>query len=198
MKTRTLLCIATIIIGLTATAQENFDIYTYTKQKLDINVASSELKWSGEYAFYFGGHHGTIDFKNGYFIKADDVIIGGEFIIDMTSIKCDDIENGEANESLVNHLKDPDFFDVKNHKEAKLKITKIQYHNPTEMKVYADLTIKGITLPVDFQAEVNFEKKQMKTRFKIDRMRWGVNYNSALRDGALSDGIGFEVTLNLK
>ena len=52
------------------------------------------------------------------------------------------------------------------------------------MKIYADLTIKGITLPIDFQAEVDYDNALMTTRFKIDRMRWGINYNSKLRDGA--------------
>ncbi|WP_298894642.1 YceI family protein [uncultured Psychroserpens sp.] len=188
MKTRMLLLI-TAICSLS---------FSYAQQKLTIDTSKSELKWSGEYTFYFGGHNGTIDFKNGHFIKTGDAITGGEFTIDMNSITCDDIKTADANESLVNHLKDPDFFDVAKFSEAILKITNVTYHDPTHMKIFADLTIKGITLPIEFQAEVDFEKEQMTTRFKIDRMRWGINYNSKLRDGAISDAIGFEVTLNLK
>ena len=59
--------------------------------------------------------------KKAILFKTNDVITGGTFIIDMTSIVCDDIETADANEGLVNHLKDPDFFDVENFKEAKLK-----------------------------------------------------------------------------
>lgn len=172
--------------------------FSQAQEKLAIDTDNSQLKWFGEYTFYFGGHNGTIKFKKGHFIKTEDLIKGGEFIIDMNSIACDDIEKADANEGLVNHLKDPDFFDVAQFPEAKLVITRVQYHDPTHMKVFADLTIKGITVPIDFQAEVNFEKEQMITRFKIDRMKWGVNYNSKLRDGAISDAIGFEVTLQLK
>ncbi|WP_299336710.1 YceI family protein [uncultured Psychroserpens sp.] len=188
MKLRILLVIMTVCSITLSHAQEH----------LEIDTKKSEVKWSGEYTFYFGGHHGAISFKKGHFIKTNDVISGGKFIIDMTSISCEDIEKADANESLVNHLKDPDFFDVAQFPEAKLVITRVKYHDSTHMKVFADLTIKGITLPIDFQAEVDFEKKQMTTRFKIDRMRWGVNYNSKLRDGAISDAIGFEVTLKLK
>ena len=37
----------------------------------------------------------------------------------------------------------------------------------------------------------------MKTRFKIDRKRWNVNYKSKFKDGAISDAIGFEVSIKL-
>ncbi len=172
-------------------------VNSYAQETLNIDTSKSDIKWFGEYTFYFGGHNGTIDFKEGYFIKTNDVITGGEFVIDMNSIKCLDIENEEGKEGLVNHLKDPDFFDVANYEQAKLVITKVEYHNQTEMRIEADLTIKGITLPINFRAKVNFSNKQMTTRFKIDRTRWGINYNSNIKDNAISDAIGFEVLLSL-
>lgn len=189
MKSRILLFIITICSLSFSTAQE---------QPLNINAATSQLKWFGEYTFYFGGHDGTISFKEGYFLKLGDVITGGEFIIDMTSIICNDLESQKAKDGLVKHLKDPDFFDVANYKDAKLVITSVNYHTATTMKVFANLTIKGITKPINFNAEVDFEKEQMTTRFKIDRTRWGINYNSDIKDNAISDAIGFEATLNLK
>lgn len=172
-------------------------INVFAQETLNINTANSELKWSGDYTFYFGGHYGTIDFKKGYFIKTNNVITGGEFIIDMNSIKCLDIENEEAKTGLEEHLKNEDFFDVKNHSTAKLVITKVEYHDNIKMKIHANLTIKGVTKPVTFQAEVDYSKKQMTTKFKIDRMLWGINYNSDIRNSAISDAIGFEVKLSL-
>ncbi|MDG5491570.1 YceI family protein [Psychroserpens sp. SPM9] len=167
------------------------------QERLKIDTTKSDIKWSGEYTFYFGGHNGRISFSEGYFEKTNQLITGGQFIIDMNSIICDDIGVKDANESLVNHLKDPDFFDVSQFPEAVLKITSVEYHDSTHMKIYANLTLKGITKPISFQAEVNFEKKEMTTKFKIDRMLWGVSYNSKLRDGAISDAIGFEVKISL-
>jgi polyisoprenoid-binding protein YceI len=189
MKSRILLFIITICSLTLSTAQQ---------QPLKINTSTSQIKWIGEYTFYFGGHDGTIDFKEGYFLKMGDVITGGEFIIDMTSIKCLDIESQEGKDNLVNHLKDPDFFDVANHKDAKLFITSVTYNTNTEMKIHADLIIKGHTNSIKFNAEVDYEKEQMTARFKIDRTLWGINYNSSLQDKSISDAIGFEVTLNLK
>lgn len=168
-----------------------------SQEKLIIDASKSQIKWFGEYTFYFGGHEGYISFGEGYFIKTNEVITGGEFSIDMQTIICLDIKDDEANEGLVNHLKDPDFFDVINFPKASIVITNVEYHDQTQMKVDADLTIKGITKPISFQAEVDFKKKQMTTKFKIDRMKWGITYNSDIKDSAISDAIGFEVKLSL-
>ena len=194
MKNRTVL--TTIII---------FSItfcYSQNSEKLNINTSKSVIKWIGEYAFYFGGHKGIIDLKEGYFIKKDEVISGGEFVIDMNTIVCTDNDKIDKDSGLVNHLKDPDFFNVKKFPTAKLVITKVDYHNASEMKVYADLTIKDVTLPINFQAKVDYQKKEMTTRFKIDRTLWNITYNSKevegkLKDGLISDAIGFEVRLKL-
>ena len=192
--------IACIICCMLLTGAQN--ALLDSQKKLNINTASSEVKWSADYAFYFGGHYGTIEFSEGHFIKTGDVITGGEFIIDMHSIKNTDIDKEDANASLVEHLKNEDFFDVEKFPTAKLVITNVIYHDQTHMKIVANLTIKGVTKPVDFQAEVDFKSKSMSTRFKIDRTRWDINYGSksvtdSLKDSVISDAIGFEVTLRL-
>ncbi|WP_299225254.1 YceI family protein [uncultured Psychroserpens sp.] len=198
MKKQTVLLVFTICTMALSFAQTS----SKTQEKLTINTSKSEIKWSADYAFYFGGHYGTIMFKEGFFIKSNDVISGGEFVIDMHSIKNTDIEKEDANLSLVDHLKDGDFFDVKKFPTAKLIITNVIYHDPTHMKIIADLTIKGKTMPIDFQAEVDFKTKQMLTKFKIDRTRWEINYGSKslkenLQNSVISDAIGFEVKLSL-
>jgi polyisoprenoid-binding protein YceI len=175
----------------------NFNIGIQAQEKLAINIDASSIHWYGYYTFYFGGHDGTVDFAEGYFLKNGNMITGGKFVIDMTSLISTDLENAKANKSLTDHLKDPDFFDVAKYPTAKLVITKVTYGDPTHMKIEADLTIKGKTEPINFPAEVNFVTQQMTAKFKIDRMRWGVSYNSTLRDGAISDAIGFEVTIAL-
>lgn len=183
-----ILCIVVTIFAIS---------YSEAQEKLNINTSKSTIKWSGDYSFYFNGHYGYIDFREGYFIKTNKMITGGEFIIDMNTITCKDIEKEDSNKDLVNHLKDPDFFDVKKFPLAKLIITKVTYHDSTHMEIEAKLTIKGITNPVTFQAEVDFQKQQMSTKFKIDRRKWEINYTSPFKDGAISDAIGFEVKLSL-
>lgn len=167
------------------------------QEKLNINISKSSIKWIGEYTFYFGGHDGFIQFTKGHFIKTRDVITGGEFTIDMNSITNTDIKTKKANNSLVNHLKDPDFFDVKKHPLAKLIIIDVEYFKDKSMRIHANLTLKGITNPIKFNATPNYQEKSLTAKFKIDRREWNVNYKSKFKDGAISDAIGFEVILKL-
>ena len=171
------ICIA--FLSTTSNAQE----------KLNINITKSSLKWIGEYTFYFGGHDGFINFKEGYFIKTKDVLTGGEFIIDMNSISNRDIKTKKGNESLVMHLKDSDFFDVKKYPLAKIVITSVEYFEDKSMRIHANLTIKGITKPIRFNATPNYQEKSLTAKFKIDRRAWNVNYKSKFKDSAISDAI---------
>jgi polyisoprenoid-binding protein YceI len=151
----------------------------------------------GELTFHFGGHDGFINFKEGYFIKTKDVITGGEFIIDMNSIINSDIKEKEGKDNLVKHLKDPDFFDVKKHPLARLVITSVEYFEDKSMRIKANLTLKDITKPIRFDARPNYQEKSLTAKFKIDRKKWNVNYKSKMKDYAISDAIGFEITIKL-
>ncbi len=167
------------------------------QEELPIDTSRSQIQWLGEYTFYFGGHDGYIQFKEGHFIKTNEVLTGGEFIIDMNSMTNNDINDEEGKDGLIDHLKDPDFFDVAKYPFAKLEITKVTYESDTQLRIEANMTIKGETHPINFRAEADYENEQLHTKFKIDRRRWNVNYTSKLRDGAISDAIGFVVTLSL-
>jgi polyisoprenoid-binding protein YceI len=171
--------------------------FSNAQEKLDINITKSTIKWIGEYTFYFGGHNGFIQLTEGHFIKTNDVITGGEFTIDMNSITNTDIKQQKGKNSLVKHLKDPDFFDVKKHPLAKLVITSVEYFEDKSMRIKANLTLKNITKPIRFNAIPNYDKKSLNAKFKIDRREWNVNYKSKMKDSAISDAIGFEITLKL-
>ena len=184
-----------IILFITATILFNSPLIS--QEKLIINTKKSTIKWIGEYTFSFSGHHGNIKFKEGYFIKTNSVITGGEFIIDMNSITNEDIKAKRANNGLVNHLKDPDFFDVKNHPTSKMVITKFEYFKNNEIRVTANLTIKRITKSITFNGKLNYGQKEMKTRFKINRQKWNINYKSKMKDSPISDAIAFEISVKL-
>ena len=64
----------------------------FSQEKLSIDLKKSSIKWIGEYTFYFGGHEGFIKIKEGYLVKKNNVISGGEFVIDMNSITNTDIK----------------------------------------------------------------------------------------------------------
>lgn len=168
-----------------------------SQEKLNIDITKSTIKWIGELTFHFGGHDGYIKFTEGHFIKTGDIITGGEFVIDMNSITNTDIKEQRGKDNLVKHLKDPDFFDVKKYPIAKLSITKVEYFEDKSMRIKANFTLKGITKTIQFNASPNYNEKSLRTKFKLDRRKWNVNYKSKLRDYAISDAIGFEVTIKL-
>ncbi len=158
-----------------------------------LNKKQSVINWKGTYAFLFSEHNGTVHFQEGTLTTNNGTITGGTFVIDMNSISNEDYK---SNQGAVAHLKDTDFFDVKVFPEAKLVLTSVEYFtNGNTHKMHANLTIKGVTKPIEFWANVDGIKKTMETKFKIDRTRWGIVYNNKLKNEAISDAIEFYITL---
>lgn len=165
-----------------------------TQKNYTLDVEQSVLNWRGTYAFQFSEHSGTVHFKKGILTTTDGHISSGSFIIDMNSITNEDYRN---NVGPVKHLKDSDFFNVPEYPEAALTITKVTFFEENNQhKMDANLTIKGITKPIEFWSTVDATQKRLSTKFKIDRRRWGITYNNKLKNHAISDAVEFEAILN--
>ncbi|WP_409565271.1 YceI family protein [Methylobacterium sp. J-078] len=65
-----------------------------------------------------------------------------------------DSVNG-LNDRLNQHLKTPDFFDTARFPKATFTATSIEPTSPTTARVNGDLTLKGVTKPVGFDATFN-------------------------------------------
>jgi len=182
------LSIAVIFIGLTF---QNFTSY----KKNVVNVKTSSIQWKAEKVV--GSHEGEISLKSGELIYEDGNLVGGSFIIDMTSIICTDL-SGEYKGKLEGHLKSEDFFSVETYATAGLVITNVKKVNSKKHTITADLTIKGITKSITFES--NAEENKFEARIKIDRTQFDVKYGS----GSFFDGLGdnmiydeFELTVSL-
>ncbi|MGY5851770.1 YceI family protein [Salegentibacter sp. F14] len=171
----------------------------FTSNRLEekkIDIESSEITWRGEKVTGF--HTGTVALKEGHFIMEDNELKGGEFIIDMSSIKVTDLK-GENKDKLEGHLKSDDFFGIKTYPQAKLVITSAAKKNDGTYGVVADLTIKEDTHPVTFDLEWN--ENSASTELSIDRSKYNVRYGS----GSFFDDLGdktiydnFEMKVDLK
>jgi polyisoprenoid-binding protein YceI len=78
---------------------------------------------------------------------------------------------------LTDHLKNPDFFDVKNFPKATFKSTKVEKAD----KVYVitgELDMHGKKESLSFPASVSADATglSLSTTFPLDRSRWGMNY----------------------
>lgn len=103
--------------------------------------------------------------------------------IDATSLWAD---NGK----LTNHLKNPDFFDVRKYPTITFESTKVvppkdgAGKKQGAGKVVGKMTMLGetreVTVPV--QCQVNDEELTLDADFSIDRTRWGMNYGEGKID----------------
>lgn len=162
---------------------------TPAKKSAKVDVKSSKMEWVGEKVT--GKHWGTVNIKSGELEVENGKLIGGTFLIDMTTIKVDDIEDKESNENLRGHLMSEDFFNVKNHATSKFVITKVTEKagkNGNNYEITGELTIKGKTNTITFPARVSMEDNTLKAyaSLNVDRTKWDVRYGS----GSFFDNLG--------
>ena len=91
------------------------------------------------------------------------------------------------NEKLTAHLKNPDFFGVKDNPKATFKTTKVE-KTEKGYTITGDLTLLGKTKPVTIPAtvEVKNEVLTLSSEFKINRFDWGMTFGKGMVDDAVS------------
>jgi polyisoprenoid-binding protein YceI len=124
-----------------------------------------------------GSHTGTIALESGSLQFDGEKLVGGEFVVDMTSINTTDLE-GDYKNKLDGHLASDDFFGVANHPTAKLVFTKVKATGKNSYAVTGKLTIKGTTEPVSFEVSVYGDKAT--ATLKVDRTKYDVKYGSGI------------------
>ena len=88
-------------------------------------------------------------------------------------------------DGLDRHLQTADFFDTANHPTATFTATSIRVddEDPTEAEITGDLTLRGVTRPVTFEAEFN-GAGEMRGQYKVGfdgeatirRSEFGIDY----------------------
>ena len=162
-----------------------------------INTENATIEWVGKKIL--GSHNGTIEFKEGFYNFVEDQLVGGEFLVDMTTITVTDL-SGDMKNQLEGHLHSDDFFSTANFDTSKLAITNATKKGDDTYEVQADLTIKGQTHPVDF--ELKIAGNTATTEFKIDRTKYGIRYGSGnffsnLGDNTISDKFTLKISQQL-
>ena len=159
-----------------------------------VNVETSVVIWTGYKVT--GQHEGTITLKEGVLLFKNEILTGGNFIIDMTTINTTDLQGGAKNR-LDGHLKNEHFFDVDKHKTAAMTFKDVK-PNGNSYLIIADLTIKGITKEISFNMAVS--ENSATANLKIDRTKFNITYKSAslsnvLKDKAIYDEFDLRVKL---
>lgn len=174
--------------------------------KYEVDASQSKIEWIGYKPT--GQHNGTLNIKSGALYLVDNTPVGGEFVIDMNSLKVLDLEDPEWNGKLTGHLRSPDFFDVGNNPEAKFVVTRI-VRNKNAGPAYmltGNLTIKGITKSVTFSADIEREGESFSGKtpqFTIDRTEYDIKYKSnkffsGLQNEFINDEFALKISLSGK
>jgi len=164
--------------------------------KLDKN--SGVVTWKGRK--FTGEHQGTLKIKSGNLVFDKQTLVQGKIVIDMASLNCTDIKDPEYNTKLIRHLKSEDFFSTQKHPYATIDIKSVLPAKGGGHEVHGNLTIKGITHPVIFKADIKNEKKYIKvaSNLTFDRTKWDIRYKSKKFFNSLGDKFIYdEVNLNI-
>ena len=168
----------------------------------NVDIEASILTWKGTKPT--GEHSGIILIKDGDLLVEDGKIKGGEFVIDMNSMICKDLQ-GEYAAKLEGHLKSADFFDVATFPTALFVITNVA-DKENAIQVTGNLTLKDVTKSITIPASVStvdgvttFESE----KFVINRADFNVKYGSKsffdnLKDKFIDDNMELSFVVKTK
>lgn len=167
-----------------------------------VDTEASKVNWVGSKPGK--QHNGFVKLTSGELKVDNEMLVGGTFVLDMTSITNEDQE-GESKGKLEGHLKTGDFFEVEQFPTAEFEIVSVEPATDTPdatHQITGNLTMKGTTKSVTIPAKVEMtEEGLMATtpKFTINRTEWGVNFKSgilgAAKDEAIHDEIGLQIML---
>ena len=164
MSFRSLAALACLTLFLASTAPAA-DLLTLDAEKSKIDFVGKKSDGSHAGGFKAFKVKSVADFENPTASQL-------EIEIDTTSLWSDD-------EKLTNHLKNPDFFDVRKFPKITFKSTGVE---PSEeegkAKITGDLTMLGKTVKVSVpcEAAITDDSVEVNAKFKIDRTLWGMEY----------------------
>lgn len=167
-----------------------------------LDTLNSNVEWKGYKVFKSENtsHFGTIKFESGDVTVKDGKLESGKFVADMASLTSEDLKNKKDDlEKLNGHLKSADFFEVEKFPTASYEITKVSPSAEGDYNTILDgnLTIKGITKPTQFKANVavNGAEVSIATEPKdVMREEFGVKFQSPAANGVIKN----EVTLQIR
>ena len=141
---------------------------------------------------------GKFEKFEGTLVTADDVTNSRvDVSVDLNSINTGTVDRD-------NHLRSSDFFEVENHPTMTFASTGVVEKAPGELVVQGDLTIKGVTKPLELAVEVLGEGKDpwggtrvgVEATGLISRKEFGIDFNIPLEGGKVVIGDKISIVIN--
>lgn len=183
------------------TSESNEVTTTKDGNQYTVDTLNSKVEWKGYKIFKSEStsHFGTITFESGDVTVKDGKLESGKFVADMNSLTSVDLKDDKDQlEKLNGHLKSGDFFEVEKFPTASFEITKVAPATEGDYNTLLDgnLTIKGISKPVQFKANVSVKDGEVSVATEpkdIKREEFGVKFQAPAENGVIKD----EVTLQI-
>jgi len=168
-----------------------------------VDTLNSRVEWKGYKIFKSEStsHFGTIKFESGDVTVKDGKLESGKFVADMNSLTSEDLKNNaEQSEKLNGHLKSGDFFGVEKFPTASYEITKVTPSAEGDYNTLLDgnLTIKGITKPVQFKANVSVKEGEVSIATEpkdIHRGEFDVKFKAPAENGVIKDEMTLQINI---
>ena len=163
-----------------------------------VDATSSELYWKG--AKPTGTHNGTVKLIDGGLAIEDGALIGGEFVIDMSTIV-----DADGSGRLEGHLKSADFFDIEKYPTSKFVITSVETKDD-KLAVTGNLTVKDVTKSITIPAMISETDGVVEFKsetFVVNRADFNVKYGSKsffddLKDKFINDDMEMSFVVKTK
>lgn len=169
----------------------------------EIDTLNSRIEWKGYKIVKSDqtGHFGTINFESGDLTIYNGVLESGKFVADMNSLTSVDLkDDAEQQAKLEGHLKSGDFFETEKYPTASYEITKVSKNATGDYNTLLDgnLTIKGITKPIQFNANVSIKDgaASIATEPKdISREGFNVKFQMPIANGVVKDDVNLQILI---
>lgn len=169
----------------------------------ELDTLNSRIEWKGYKILKSDqtSHFGTINFESGDLTVHEGMLESGKFIADMNSLRSVDLkDDAEQLGKLNGHLKSGDFFETDKFPTASYEITKVSKNDSGDYNTLLDgnLTIKGITKPMQFNANVSVKDgvASIATEPKdISREAFNVKFQMPVANGVIKDDVNLQIII---
>ncbi len=157
---------------------------TLADGEYQIEVEKSIVGWTGRNAKH--AHQGKITPRSGTLVVKDETIADGEIVLNMSTIKDEDLTDDTWRGVLESHLRSPDFFAVEDFPLASFRLDSAKRIVSTRIgtsnfAVEGRLNIKGVSNPISLVAmivPVADGSVHGQAHFDFDRTLWNIRYGS--------------------
>ncbi|HET7230183.1 MAG TPA: YceI family protein [Longimicrobium sp.] len=141
--------------------------------------------------------NGTFGEWKGTIVADPASLAGGSVNVEIQTASID-----TRNERRDTHLRSADFFDAPNHPTITFRSTRVQAQRGGALKIYGNLTIRGVTKPVVLDGQMlqvagapGRRRIGFEATTRINRMDYYVSWNRAAEGGGVTLGDDVDITI---